>query len=97
MELGGGSCKHDLQEMTRVVLKLRLKRMQKRPLGGSTSPWHQTAVVREPGGGVISSARLCPDLVSPQNAFVCIYLINNFTQLIDLSATLSDVAGYTHR
>lgn len=32
-----------------------------------------------------------------QNAFVCIYLINGFTQLIDLSTTLSDVAGYTHR
>lgn len=36
---------------------------------------------------------LCPD----QNAFVCIYLINCFTQLIDLSTTFSDVAGYTHR
>ncbi|XP_061561233.1 ATP-binding cassette sub-family D member 4 isoform X4 [Phycodurus eques] len=32
-----------------------------------------------------------------RNAFVCIYLINGFTQLIDLSAALSDVAGYTHR
>ncbi|XP_004682122.1 PREDICTED: ATP-binding cassette sub-family D member 4 [Condylura cristata] len=32
-----------------------------------------------------------------KNAFVCIYLISCFTQLIDLSATLSDVAGYTHR
>uniref|UniRef100_A0A3P8PRX8 ABC transmembrane type-1 domain-containing protein n=1 Tax=Astatotilapia calliptera TaxID=8154 RepID=A0A3P8PRX8_ASTCA len=31
-----------------------------------------------------------------KNAFVCIYLINGFTQLIDLSTTLSDVAGYTH-
>lgn len=36
-------------------------------------------------------------LVNIQNAFVCIYLINGFTQLIDLSTTLSDVAGYTHR
>ncbi|KAK2855363.1 hypothetical protein Q7C36_007232 [Tachysurus vachellii] len=32
-----------------------------------------------------------------KNAFVCIYLINCFTQLIDLSSTVSDVAGYTHR
>ncbi|XP_029984353.1 lysosomal cobalamin transporter ABCD4 isoform X1 [Sphaeramia orbicularis] len=32
-----------------------------------------------------------------KNAFVCIYLINGFTQIIDLSTTLSDVAGYTHR
>lgn len=32
-----------------------------------------------------------------KNAFVCIYLINGFTQLIDLSSALSDVAGYTHR
>lgn len=38
-----------------------------------------------------------PFLVHIQNAFVCIYLINGFTQLIDLSTTLSDVAGYTHR
>nr|XP_061806399.1 lysosomal cobalamin transporter ABCD4-like [Nerophis lumbriciformis] len=32
-----------------------------------------------------------------RNAFVCIYLINCFTQLLDLCTTLSDVAGYTHR
>ncbi|CAG09148.1 unnamed protein product, partial [Tetraodon nigroviridis] len=32
-----------------------------------------------------------------KNAFVCLYLMNGFTQLIDLSTTLSDVAGYTHR
>ncbi|XP_076979158.1 lysosomal cobalamin transporter ABCD4 isoform X2 [Tamandua tetradactyla] len=32
-----------------------------------------------------------------KNAFVSIYLISCFTQLIDLSTTLSDVAGYTHR
>ncbi|XP_072480115.1 lysosomal cobalamin transporter ABCD4 isoform X3 [Notamacropus eugenii] len=32
-----------------------------------------------------------------KNAFVSIYLIGCFSQLIDLSKTLSDVAGYTHR
>ncbi len=42
-------------------------------------------------------APVIPLLVHIQNAFVCIYLINGFTQLIDLSTTLSDVAGYTHR
>ncbi|XP_051538864.1 lysosomal cobalamin transporter ABCD4-like isoform X2 [Myxocyprinus asiaticus] len=40
---------------------------------------------------------LTPGELSALNAFVCIYLINCFTQLIDLSTTLSDVAGYTHR
>lgn len=43
------------------------------------------------------SIPLPPPLINMQNAFVCIYLINGFTQLIDLSTTLSDVAGYTHR
>ncbi|XP_019407260.1 PREDICTED: ATP-binding cassette sub-family D member 4 isoform X7 [Crocodylus porosus] len=32
-----------------------------------------------------------------KNAFVSIYLISCFSQLIDLSTTVSDVAGYTHR
>ncbi|XP_069714596.1 lysosomal cobalamin transporter ABCD4 isoform X2 [Phaenicophaeus curvirostris] len=32
-----------------------------------------------------------------KNAFVSIYLIACFSQLIDLSSTLTDVAGYTHR
>ncbi|XP_074852892.1 lysosomal cobalamin transporter ABCD4 isoform X2 [Carettochelys insculpta] len=32
-----------------------------------------------------------------KNAFVSIYLISCFSQLIDLSTTLTDVAGYTHR
>lgn len=46
-----------------------------------------------PAPRVALTTALRPD----QNAFVCIYLINCFTQLIDLSTTLSDVAGYTHR
>lgn len=45
----------------------------------------------------LPSALVLPLLVHIQNAFVCIYLINGFTQLIDLSTALSDVAGYTHR
>ncbi|XP_065493064.1 lysosomal cobalamin transporter ABCD4 isoform X4 [Caloenas nicobarica] len=32
-----------------------------------------------------------------KNAFVSIYLIGCFSQLIDLSSTMTDVAGYTHR
>ncbi|RXM29889.1 ATP-binding cassette sub-family D member 4, partial [Acipenser ruthenus] len=32
-----------------------------------------------------------------KNAFVSIYLISCFSQLMDLSTTVSDVAGYTHR
>ncbi|XP_044292733.1 lysosomal cobalamin transporter ABCD4 isoform X3 [Varanus komodoensis] len=32
-----------------------------------------------------------------KNAFVSIYLISCFSQLIDLSTTVSNVAGYTHR
>ncbi|XP_061854431.1 lysosomal cobalamin transporter ABCD4 isoform X4 [Colius striatus] len=32
-----------------------------------------------------------------KNAFVSIYLISCFSQLIDLSSTMTDVAGYTHR
>ncbi|OXB73012.1 UNVERIFIED_CONTAM: hypothetical protein H355_016441 [Colinus virginianus] len=36
-------------------------------------------------------------LYMPENAFVSIYLISCFSQLIDLSSTVTDVAGYTHR
>ncbi|XP_055496114.1 lysosomal cobalamin transporter ABCD4-like isoform X2 [Leucoraja erinacea] len=36
------------------------------------------------------------ELVS-KNAFVSIYLINCFSRLIDLSTTVSELAGYTHR
>ncbi|XP_077640156.1 lysosomal cobalamin transporter ABCD4 isoform X2 [Lonchura striata] len=32
-----------------------------------------------------------------KNAFVSIYLIGCFSQLIDLSSTVTDIAGYTHR
>ncbi|XP_018430598.1 PREDICTED: ATP-binding cassette sub-family D member 4, partial [Nanorana parkeri] len=35
--------------------------------------------------------------ISPQNAFVSIYLVSCFSQIIDLSSNLCDVAGYTHR
>ncbi|XP_019374378.1 PREDICTED: ATP-binding cassette sub-family D member 4 isoform X2 [Gavialis gangeticus] len=39
---------------------------------------------------------LTPTELSSLNAFVSIYLISCFSQLIDLSTTVSDVAGYTH-
>ncbi|KAM8921134.1 lysosomal cobalamin transporter ABCD4 [Pelodytes ibericus] len=45
--------------------------------------------------GDMSAAELS-ELIS-KNAFVSIYLINCFSQIIDLSSTLCDVAGYTHR
>ena len=32
-----------------------------------------------------------------QYSFVSLYLINSFSQLIDLSNQVSDIAGYTHR
>ncbi|KAG8126312.1 hypothetical protein E2320_021558 [Naja naja] len=40
---------------------------------------------------------LNPTELSSLNAFVSIYLIHCFSVLIDLSTTVSDVAGYTHR
>ncbi|KAM4013965.1 lysosomal cobalamin transporter ABCD4 isoform 2-T2 [Anomaloglossus baeobatrachus] len=43
----------------------------------------------------MSSAALS-ELIS-KNAFVSIYLVNCFSQIIDLSSSLCDVAGYTHR
>uniref|UniRef100_A0A2K5CBZ2 ABC transporter domain-containing protein n=1 Tax=Aotus nancymaae TaxID=37293 RepID=A0A2K5CBZ2_AOTNA len=45
--------------------------------------------------GELSPAEL--SILVSKNTFVCIYLISCFTQLSDLSTTLSDVAGYTHR
>ncbi|XP_053331604.1 lysosomal cobalamin transporter ABCD4 [Spea bombifrons] len=45
--------------------------------------------------GDLSAAELS-ELIS-KNAFVSIYLISCFSQIIDLSSTLCDVAGYTHR
>jgi ATP-binding cassette subfamily D (ALD) protein 4 len=32
-----------------------------------------------------------------KNSFVSLYLLNNFSQLMDLSTNISDLAGYTHR
>ncbi|XP_040189696.1 lysosomal cobalamin transporter ABCD4 [Rana temporaria] len=43
----------------------------------------------------LSSGELS-ELIS-KNAFVSIYLVNCFSQLMDLSSNLCDVAGYTHR
>ncbi|XP_040268263.1 lysosomal cobalamin transporter ABCD4 [Bufo bufo] len=43
----------------------------------------------------LSAAELS-ELIS-KNAFVSIYLVNCFSQIIDLSGSLCDVAGYTHR
>ncbi|XP_036769105.2 lysosomal cobalamin transporter ABCD4 isoform X3 [Manis pentadactyla] len=51
-------------------------------------------LAQHPGLGVKPVLTVLPPV---QNAFVCIYLISCFTTLIDLSTTLSDVAGYTHR
>ncbi|CAH2328902.1 ATP-binding cassette sub-family D member 4 isoform X1 [Pelobates cultripes] len=45
--------------------------------------------------GDMSAAELS-ELIS-KNAFVSIYLISCFSNIIDLSSTLCDVAGYTHR
>ncbi|KAM5129524.1 lysosomal cobalamin transporter ABCD4 isoform 2-T2 [Mantella aurantiaca] len=42
------------------------------------------------------SAGELSELIS-KNAFVSIYLVNCFSQIIDLSSNLCDVAGYTHR
>ncbi|KAM3920058.1 lysosomal cobalamin transporter ABCD4 isoform 1-T1 [Leptodactylus fuscus] len=42
------------------------------------------------------SAAELSELIS-KNAFVSIYLVNCFSQIIDLSSSLCDVAGYTHR
>uniref|UniRef100_A0A2K5S1Q4 ABC transporter domain-containing protein n=1 Tax=Cebus imitator TaxID=2715852 RepID=A0A2K5S1Q4_CEBIM len=44
--------------------------------------------------GALSPAEL--SILVSKNAFVCIYLISCFTQLIDLSTTPSDVAGCMH-
>ena len=32
-----------------------------------------------------------------QYSFISMYLVNSFSQIIDLSNKISDIAGYTHR
>ena len=40
-----------------------------------------------------------PDLakVISENSFVCMYLVYQFSKLVDMSATVSNMAGVTHR
>ncbi|CAK8694193.1 unnamed protein product [Clavelina lepadiformis] len=43
---------------------------------------------------------LAPEEISSlisRNSFVCIYLIHSFSQLIDMSSTIGDIAAHTHR
>ncbi|XP_022361028.1 ATP-binding cassette sub-family D member 4 isoform X2 [Enhydra lutris kenyoni] len=54
-------------------------------------------LTQSPLSGASASRPVLTARCAVQNAFVCIYLISCFSGLIDLSSTLSDVAGYTHR
>lgn len=76
-------------ELSSLVSKVSLPPGNAPPIPGHTcSPALRSALESRPGLSALSPA---------QNAFVCLYLINCFSQLIELSTTLSDVAGYTHR
>lgn len=72
-------------ELSTLVSKVRLP------------PGHPSRRPLCPAPGASASRPALTARCAVQNAFVCIYLISCFSGLIDLSSTLSDVAGYTHR